>query len=170
MLIAIRPSDGDVKAWRSPWCFSRRAGYESAPGLTLSLPFITLPHSTTQLHYTNSYTYSHPNLCSFCNLSVTSPTLQLILLPFRRFTYLTTAHYPTLPLLHLRYSSFSNPSVALPTSQLILQSFRCCTYVTAHSPTLLSLLLRYRLFTYVIRRVAHDFDLHLFVTIRHTRL
>ena len=35
------------------------------------------------------------------------------------------------------------------TSQLILQPFRCFTYVTAHSPTLLSLLLRHRLFTYV---------------------
>ena len=44
-------------------------------------------------------------------------------------------------------NSFSNPSVALPTSQLILQPFRCCTYVTVHSPTLLSLLLRHKLFT-----------------------
>ena len=60
-------------------------------------------------------------LCSFSNLSVTSPTSQLILQPFRRF----------------------------PTSQLILQPFCCFTYVTAHSPTLLSLLLRHRLFTYV---------------------
>ena len=42
-----------------------------------------------------------------------------------------TAHSATLPLLYLRHSSFSNPSVALPTS-------------TAHSPTLLSLLLRQR--------------------------
>ena len=46
-------------------------------------------------------------------------------------------------------SSFSNPSVALPTSQLIIQPFRCFAYVTAHSPTLLSLLIRHRLFTYV---------------------
>ena len=52
--------------------------------------------------------------------------------------------------------SFSNPSVALPTSQLILQTFRCFTYVTAHSPTLLSLLLRHRLFTYVTWWAAHD--------------
>ena len=55
---------------------------------------------------------------SFCNLSVTSPTSQLILQPFRRFTYVT-AHYPTLPLLHLRHSSFSNPSFASPTSQAL---------------------------------------------------
>ena len=57
--------------------------------------------------------------------------------------------------LYLPHSSFSNPSVALPTSQLILQHFRRFTYVTAHSPTLLSLLLRHRLFTYVTRRAAH---------------
>ena len=40
-------------------------------------------------------------------------------------------------------------------SQLIPQPFRCFTYVTAHSPTLLSLLLRYRLFAYVTWRAAH---------------
>ena len=42
----------------------------------------------------------------------------LILQPFRRFTYIT-AHSPTLPLLHLRYSSFSNPSFACATSQAL---------------------------------------------------
>ena len=61
-------------------------------------------------------------------------------------------HSPTFPSLHLHHNSFSNPSVALPTSQFILQPFRCFTYVTAHSPTLLSLLLRHRLFIY---RAAH---------------
>ena len=50
------------------------------------------------------------------NLSVISPTSQLILQPFHRFTYFT-AHSPTLPLLYLRRSSFSNPSFASPTSQ-----------------------------------------------------
>ena len=54
------------------------------------------------------------------DVSVTSPMSQLILQPFCRFTYIT-AHYPTLPLLHLRHSSF---------------------------PTLLSLLIRHRLFTF----------------------
>ena len=53
-------------------------------------------------------------------MSVTSPTSQLILQPFRRFTY----------------------------AQLILQPFCCFTYVTAHSPILLSVLLRHRLLTY----------------------
>ena len=55
-------------------------------------------------------------LCSFSNLFVTSPTSELILQSFRRFTYVT-AHSPTLPLLHLRHSSFSTPSFASPTSQ-----------------------------------------------------
>ena len=53
-------------------------------------------------------------------------------------------------------SSFSNLSIALPTSQFILQPFRCFTYVTAHSTTLLSLLLRHRIFTYVTWRAAHE--------------
>ena len=55
---------------------------------------------------------------SISNLSVTSPTSQLILQPFRRFTYIT-AHSPTLLLLHLRHSSFSNPSFGSPTSQVL---------------------------------------------------
>ena len=53
---------------------------------------------------------------SFCKLSTTSPTSQLILQPFRRFTYVT-AHSPTLPLLHLGHNSFSSPSFASTTSQ-----------------------------------------------------
>ena len=71
-------------------------------------------------------------LWSFSNPSVTSPASQLILQPFRRFTYIT-AYSPTLPTLHLRHSSFFNPYFALPTSQLILQLFRCFTYDTVHS-------------------------------------
>ena len=67
----------------------------------------------------------------------------------------TSHNSPTLLLLHLRHSSFSNPSVASPMSHLILQPFRFFTYVTAHSPTLLSLLIRHRLLTYVTWRVAH---------------
>ena len=42
----------------APWCFLR-TGYELALGFTFSLPFIII---IPQLHYTNSYTYSHPNL------------------------------------------------------------------------------------------------------------
>ena len=57
-------------------------------------------------------------LCSFSNISVISPTSQLILQPFRRFTYVT-AHSPTLPLFQLRHSSFSNTSFASTTSQAL---------------------------------------------------
>ena len=53
---------------------------------------------------------------SFSNLSITSPTSQLILELFHHFTYVTI-HSPTLPSLYLRHSSFSNPSFASPTSQ-----------------------------------------------------
>ena len=78
--------------------------------------------------------------CSFSNISVTSHTSQLILQPS----------------LALPTSQFIiHPSLALPTSQLIRQPFRCFTYATAHSPTLLSLLLRHRIFTYVTWRATH---------------
>ena len=101
-------------------------------------------------------------LCSFSNLSVTSPTSQLILQPFRRFTYVTT-HSPTLPLLQLRHSSFSNPSVASPTSQLILQHFRRFTYVTTYSPTLPLLHLRHSSFSNLsVASPTSQLILHLF--------
>ena len=57
---------------------------------------------------------------------------ELILQPFRHFTYVTT-HSPTLPSLYLHHSSFSNPSVASPTSQFILQPFFRSSYVTSSS-------------------------------------
>ena len=74
-----------------------------------------------------------------------SPTSQLILQPFRRFTYIT-AHSTTLPPLHLHHSSFSNPYAASSTPQLILQPFRRFTFVTAHSPTRTPLHLRHSSF------------------------
>ena len=55
---------------------------------------------------------------SFSNLLVTSPTSQLILGPFCRFTYVT-AHSPTLLFLHLHHSSFSNPSFPSSTLQTL---------------------------------------------------
>ena len=45
-------------------------------------------------------------------------TAELILQPFRHFTYIT-AYSPTLPSLYLYHSSFSNPSYASPTSQAL---------------------------------------------------
>ena len=68
----------------------------------------------------------------FTYLIGTSSTSQLILQPFRRFTYIT-AHFTTLPLFHLRHSSFSNPSARF-------------IYATAHSTTLPPLHLRHRSF------------------------
>ena len=105
---------------------------------------------------------------------VASPTSQLILQPFRRYTYViarsttlpllhlrhrhfiyVTAHSPTLPPLHLLHSPFYNPSVASPMSQLILQTFRRLTYVTGHFTNLPLLHLRHRLYTYVTWRAAN---------------
>ena len=62
----------------------------------------------------------------------TCPWAELILQPFRHFTYVTT-HSPTLPSLYLRHSSFSNPSIDSPTSEFILQPFFCFSCVKASS-------------------------------------
>ena len=78
---------------------------------------------------------------SFSNPSVASPTSQFILQSFFRFSYVTSSSLNSPGEL----CSFCNLSVTSPTSQLILQPFRCFTYVTVHSSTLLSLLLRHKL-------------------------
>ena len=60
LVIAIRPSDGDVKpggplgAFREEQAMSR---HRVSPS-----PFLSSSSHTTRLHYTNSYTYSRPNL------------------------------------------------------------------------------------------------------------
>ena len=54
LLIAIRPSDGNVKPGGPLGAFREE---QPAPGFTYSSSSLT-----TQSHYTNSYTYSHPNL------------------------------------------------------------------------------------------------------------
>ena len=64
--------------------------------------------------------------------NVASPTSQLILQPFRHFTYVT-AHSQTLPSLYLRHSSFSKTSVGSPKSQFIFQPFFRFSYVTSCS-------------------------------------
>ena len=113
-------------------------------------------HQVTQVKYPPPIYLHHS---SFYNPSFASPTSQLILQPFRRFTYIT-AHSTTLPLLQLRHRHFTyvtahSPvlSAALPTSQLILQPFRFFTYVTAHTLPLLHL--RHRHFTYFTWRAAY---------------
>ena len=81
-------------------------------------------HSPTfpSLHHVTAHSPTFPSLhirhSSFSIPSVALTTSQLILEPFRHFTYVT-AHSPILPLLHLCHSSFSNPSFASPTSQTL---------------------------------------------------
>ena len=106
------------------------------------------------LAHSPTFPLLHLRHSSFFNPSVALPTPQLILQPFRCFTY-ATAHSPTLTSLYLRHNSFSNPSIASPTSQLILQPLRHFTYATTHSPTLLLLLLSHDIFTYVTWRAGH---------------
>ena len=98
--------------------------------------------------------------------AVTLLWAELILQPFRHFTYVTT-HSPTFPSLY-ELCSFSNLSVASPMSQLILKPFFRISYVTssslnspgepsrAHSPTFSTLqptsqliLQPFRRYTYV---------------------
>ena len=113
---------------------------------------LRFPHSWQRI--VDNFSFAHsPNFPSlhlrhnlFSNPSVALPTSQLILQPFRCFTYVAV-HSPTLLSLLIRHSSFSNPSVALPTSELILQPFRCFTYATVHSLTLPLLHLRHSSFS-----------------------
>ena len=91
---------------------------------------------TITMSYAHSPTFPslHLRHNSLSNPSVTSPTSQLTLQPFRHVTYVTT-HSPTLPSRHLRHNSLSNPSVTSPTSQLILQPFFRFSHVTGFSLT-----------------------------------
>ena len=102
-----------------------------------SFPSLHLRHSS----------FSNP---SFSNLSVASPTSQLILQPSLRFTYVAD-HSPTLLLHYLRHSSFSNPSFASPTSQALhlrrAGSRPCLRHYLSHSPSFPSLHLRHGSFS-----------------------
>ena len=65
------------------------------------------------------YDYNY-ELCSYSNLSVTSPTSQLILQPFRRFNYCTSQLIlQPFRCFTIRHSSFPNPSFDSPTSQAL---------------------------------------------------
>ena len=118
---------GSVKGWRSPG-FGSRA---------------TVVYDLHKWHHRLNETY------------------QILSFPDDIEIYLHTdkstlrAHSPTFPSLHLRQISFSITSVALPTPQLILHPFRCFACAAVDSPTLLSLLLRHRQFTYATWRAAH---------------
>ena len=76
LLIAIRPSDEDVKsggplgAFREEQAISR---HRVSPS-----PFLSSSSSpTTQLYYTNSYTYSHTNL-NFVQYTIQIPTRNVV--------------------------------------------------------------------------------------------
>ena len=60
LLIVIRPSDGDVKPGGPLGAF--RVEQAMSQHRVSPSPFLTSSSHRTQLHYTNSYTYSHPNL------------------------------------------------------------------------------------------------------------
>ena len=90
--------------------------------------------------HTPTFPSLHLRHNSFSNSSVALPTSQLILQPFRCFTYVT-AHSPTLLSFHLRHRLFTYVTWRA--------DHAWSNYITAHSPTLLSLHLRHRLFTYV---------------------
>ena len=76
LLIAIRPADGDVKpggplgAFREEQAISRHRVSRS--------PFLSSSSHTTQLHYTNSYTHSHPNLNFLQHSTDTLPTCNVV--------------------------------------------------------------------------------------------
>ena len=81
---------------------------------------------------------------SFSNPSVALPTSQLILKPFRCFTYVKYILQPLFCFSYVTSSSLNSPGeLAL----LILQPFRHFTYVTTHSPTLPSLYLHHSSFS-----------------------
>ena len=99
-------SNGWVGEWAVTWV-KRRKGWRMS---------CDVGEVTERLD--NELCYVCVSSALFSNLSVTSPTSQLIIQPFRHFTYVT-AHSPTLPLLHICHSSFSNLSFASPTSQTL---------------------------------------------------
>ena len=114
--------------WRNRTWHELKTIVESLPQLISLMP----AHSPTfpSLHLRHN---------SFSNPSVALPTSQLILQPFRCFTYVTV-HAPTL---------LSPPTSQAPhnsPTELILQSFHHFTYVTTHSSTLPSLYLRHSSF------------------------
>ena len=116
----------DVGEVTESWRMSRAHSYSHSRAH--SPPFF-------RFSYITSSSLNSPEQSSFSNLSITSPTSQLILQPFRRFTY-ATAHSPSLPLLHLRHSLFSNPSFTsptLPALHLIHLASRPCTEPVCHN-------------------------------------
>ena len=76
LLIAIRPSDGDVKPGGPIGAF-RKEQAMSWHRLSHS-PFLSSSSYATQLHYTNCYTNSHPNLNFLQHCTDTLPTRNVV--------------------------------------------------------------------------------------------
>ena len=76
LLIAIRPSDGDVKPGGPLGAF-REEQAMSWNRVSPSL-FLSSSSHTTQLNYTNRYTYSHPNLNFLQHYTDTLPTRNVV--------------------------------------------------------------------------------------------
>ena len=76
LLIAIRTSDGDIKPGGPTGAFweeQAMSRHRVSPS-----PFLSSLSHTTQLHYTNSYTYSHPNLNFLQHCTDTLPTHNVV--------------------------------------------------------------------------------------------
>ena len=91
---------------------------------SFSNPSVALPTSQLILQPFRCFTYVTGHSTTFLSLLLRA---LLILQPFHHFTYIT-AHFGTLQSLYLHHSSFSKPSVASSTSQLILQPFFLFSY------------------------------------------
>ena len=76
LLIAIHPLDGDIKPGGPRGAFQEEQAMSQHR--VLPSPFLSLSSHTTQLHYTNSYTYSHPNLLSPVYYTDTRPTRNVV--------------------------------------------------------------------------------------------
>ena len=76
LLIAIRPSDGDVKPGGPLGAFREEQAmrqHRISPST-----FVSSSSHTAQLHYTNSYTYSHPKLDFLQHCTDTLPTRNVV--------------------------------------------------------------------------------------------
>ena len=108
-----RWSGGRVGEWTVTYV-KRRKGWRMRCALR-PFTYVTTHSPTLPLLHLRHSSFSNPSFASpksqalhliggasFSNPYIASPTPQLILQPFRRFTYVT-AHSTALPLLHLRH-------------------------------------------------------------------
>ena len=159
------------RKWRSCDVGEAKEGLENEQS-SFSKLSVTSPTSQLSLQPFRCFTY----------VTALSPTLPLLHLRHSSFSNLSFASH-TSQVLHLCHQAsrpwcktrmrYERPIKWHAWTELILQAFRHFTYVTAHSPTLpsiylrhpsfalpfstlLSLLIRHRLFTYVTWRAGYD--------------